>query len=115
MKFTDVTPGLSSGRAIEELRLEGWVVGVGNNEYKPYDTVTRAEMSVFIGRAKNGVHYKPSSPSGFIPDVPTGYWGAGWIESAIHDNLMDKYDDGNFYPRNPATRADVAVLIWLMK
>ena len=115
MSFTDVPTDLNSCAAIEDLRREGWVVGVGNNEYKPYDTVTRAQMAVLIVRAKYGVHVTPTPLTGMAPDVPTDYWGAKWISVAVKEELMDLYEDGNFYPRNPATRADVAVLIWLMK
>jgi hypothetical protein len=115
MTFTDVDPTLNSFDAITELQQEGWVVGVGNNEYKPFDSVTRAQMAVFIGRAKHGTHYKPPPAQGQIADVPQNYWGAAWIESALNYGLMDLYDDNNFYPRNPATRADVAVLVWLLK
>ena len=113
--FSDVSPSLNSYEAIKDLKEAGWVVGVGNNEYKPFDTVTRAQMAVLIVRAKYGVHVAPLSPSGTIPDVPISYWGAKWIECATNDGLMDLYPDGNFYPRNAATRADVAVLVYLIK
>ena len=113
--FTDVSKDLNSYNAIENLKNDGWVVGVGNNEYKPFDSVSRAQMAVLIGRAKHGVHYKPPTPTGDIPDVGASYWGAGWIESAIGNELMDLYSDRNFYPRNPATRADIAVLVDLLK
>lgn len=113
--FTDVPKDLNSYEAIKNLKDEGWIVGVGNNEYKPFDTVTRAQMAVLICRAKYRVHYVPPSPIGSIPDVSIDYWGAGWIEAAINSELMDLYEDGNFYPRNPATRADIAVLLWKVK
>lgn len=115
MMFTDVSKDLNSYEAIKELKDEGWIVGVGNNEYKPFDTVTRAEMAVFIGRARFGVHFKPLAPTGSIPDVDVSYWGAGWIQLAVEKELMDLYPDGNFYPRNPAIRADIAVLVNLLK
>ena len=113
--FADVPNDLNSYEAIKNLKDEGWVVGVGNNEFKPFDTITRAQMAVLISKAKFGVHLKPSAPYGFIPDVDVGYWGAGWIEAAVGGDLMDLYLDGNFYPRNPATRADIAILLWLAK
>ena len=114
--FTDVNKGLNSYEAIKNLKESGWVVGVGDNEYKPFDTVTRAQMAVFICRAKFGTNYKPPAPTGFLQDIPRDYWGAGWIEAAINENLMDTYPiDGWFYPRNPATRADIAVLVDLLE
>lgn len=112
--FTDVSPDLNSYGAIRDLKDEGWIVGVGDNKYEPFNTVTRAEMAVFIGRAAFGVHYQPSGATGtMFPDCPTVYWGTKWIEAVA--KYMDAYGDGNFYPRNPATRADVAVLVSLLK
>jgi subtilisin len=113
--FTDVSKDLNSYEAIKNLKDAGWIVGVGNNEYKPFDSVTRAEMAVFICRATFGVHYKPNIPVNTIPDVPADYWGAKWIGVAVTQQIMDLYPDGNFYPRNPATRADIAVLVDLLK
>ena len=113
--FTDVPKDLNSYEAIKNLKDAGWVVGVGDNEYKPFDTITRAQISVFICRAKYGTLFKPIPPTGFIPDVDKDYWGVWWIESAINNKLMDLYEDGNFYPRNPATRADIAVLVDLLR
>lgn len=112
--FSDVSPDLNTYDAIRDLKDEGWVVGVGDNEYKPFDTVTRAQLAVFIGRAAFGVHYQPTGSAGMFPDVPSDYWGAGWIEAVVDAGLMDGYADGRFYPRNPATRADVAVLVHVL-
>lgn len=114
-EFKDVGPDLASYDAIMYLKKEGWVFGFGNNEYKPFDTATRAHMAVFLCRAAKGVNYSPPAPTGFIPDVDAvTYWGASWIEAAVNESLMDLYSDGNFYPHNPATRADVGVLAWLL-
>ncbi len=109
-QFSDVPDILNSFDAIHSLRKGGFVVGVGNNEYKPFDTVTRAQKAVFITRAKYGAHYKPPTPNNLPPDVTVDYWGASWIGAALDAKLMDLYQDGNFYPRNPASRADVAIL-----
>jgi hypothetical protein len=109
--FTDVAESLNSYDAIKNLKDEGWVVGVGNNEYKPFDTVTRAEMAVFIVKADKGAYHKPATPAiQQYPDVPLDYWAASWISEAG----QDIFPDGNFYPRNPATRADVAILVDLL-
>jgi len=113
--FNDVDVSLNSFEAIQKLKDDGWIVGVGNNEYKPFDVVTRAEMAVFIMRAKYGPYYQPAIPSNLPSDVDPDYWGAKWIGAALNENLMDLYPDGKFYPRNPASRADMAVIVWLLK
>jgi len=113
--FTDVPKDLNSYEAIKGLKDEGWIVGVGNNEFKPFDTLTRAQMAVLICKVEYGVHYKPPAAIGSIPDVKLSYWGAGWIEAAVNSGLMDLYPDGKFYPLNPVIRADGAVLLWEAK
>ena len=116
-QFVDVDLSRNSYDAIEGLRNEGWVVGRSQNppQFVPDSNITRAEMAVLIVRAEKGVNFQPPPATGSIPDVNQNYWGAKWIEIAILLDLMDLYSNGNFYPRNPATRADVAVLLWLAK
>ena len=110
--FTDLANSPLSAPAISALQADGWVVGVGQHQYKPFDTITRAQMAVFIVRAEQGIHFKPITPPiQEYDDVPLDYWAAGWIAAAG----MDKYTDGKFYPRNPATRADIAILVHIMK
>lgn len=115
--FVDVSPDRNTFEAIDGLREEGWMVGRQINPpmFYPDSNVTRAEISVLIVRAFHGPSVKPPSAVGTVPDVPTSYWGASWIEAAINADLMDLFPDGNFYPRNPATRADIASLVWLLK
>lgn len=115
--FVDVSKDRNTFEAIDGLRKDGWIAGrsVNPSMFYPDSTMTRAEISVLIVRAKHGVQYKPAPPEGTIPDVDVSYWGAGWIESAISAERMDLFPDGNFYPRQPATRADIAMLFWMVK
>ena len=113
--FVDVEPERNTFEAIDELRKEGWVVGRSTAPamFFPDAAITRAEIAVLIVRAKHGVNTLPASPAGTIPDVPTAFWGAAWVEYAVNDGLMDLID-GDFYPDVGATRADVASLMWLL-
>ena len=112
--FVDVSPQRNTYEAIEGLHQKGYVVGrqVNPPMFYPDSNITRAEMSVLIVRAAEGPGFSPPPATGSVPDVSISYWGAKWIEIAIDKELMDLFLDGNFYPRNPSTRADVASLLW---
>ena len=113
--FVDVSASQNTFEAIDKLREDGWIVGRSRSPsmFYPNSSMTRAEISVLIVKARSGTAVTPPGPNGTIPDVPDTYWGAGWIEYAVNGDLMDLFPDGNFYPRQPATRADVSELLWL--
>ena len=113
--FVDVSPSQNTFEATNSLRQDGWIVGRSRNPsmFYPNSAMTRAEISVLIVRAQYGTDVSLPDPDGAVPDVDVNYWGAGWIEYAVNSDLMDLFPDGNFYPRQPATRADVAELLWL--
>jgi hypothetical protein len=46
-----------------------------------------------------------------FPDVPPGYWARKPIEYLTTLNIMDPYEDGNFYPTKEITRGELAVLL----
>ena len=114
--FVDVPKDHWAYQAVDELRLDGWVVGrsIKPSMFYPDSAITRAEIAVLVVRAKHGTGFLPSPATGIFPDVSKNYWGAKWIEQAYNDGLLGPSADGNYYPRNPATRADTAVLIWIL-
>ena len=115
--FVDVSKDRNTFEAIDGLRKEGLVVGRSRNPsmFYPDSSLTRAEASALIVEAKFGASFSPPAPVGSVPDVPANYWGAGWIEYALEKELIDLFPDGNFYPRQPATRADIGSLFWEAK
>jgi hypothetical protein len=58
--FGDVTPGYWAAAYIKQLAADGVTAGCGNGNYCPENPVTRAQMAVFLLRAKHGVSYTPS-------------------------------------------------------
>ncbi|MBK8821715.1 MAG: S-layer homology domain-containing protein [Anaerolineales bacterium] len=51
--FTDVPVNYWSDKWIEQLAVEGVTSGCGNGNYCPDDSVTRAQMAVFLVKAFN--------------------------------------------------------------
>ncbi len=65
---------------IEQLAAEGVTGGCGGGNYCPDQSVTRAQMAIFLLKTSLGSSYSPPTPVGLFGDVPVGSFGAGFIE-----------------------------------
>ena len=111
--FGDVATSHWAAPWIKQLALEGITGGCGNGNYCPEAPVTRAQMAVFLLKAKNGYGYTPpliGDGSGFT-DVPDNYWAAVWIKQLATDGITGGCGAGIYCPENPVTRAQMAVFI----
>jgi predicted outer membrane repeat protein len=81
--------------------------------YCPENNVTRAEMAVFLLRAKHGMGYAPPTPTHDFADVPvTGKeWMEPWIEQFYAEGITTGCGGGNYCPENNVTRAEMAVFV----
>jgi Leucine-rich repeat (LRR) protein len=81
--------------------------------YCPEETVTRAEMAVFLERGIHGPDFIPpdvGAGTGF-GDVPLTYWAAAFIKQLVTDGITVGCGGGNYCPENPVTRAQMAVFL----
>jgi hypothetical protein len=78
--FGDVPAGDPFARWIEQLSALGVTAGCGGGLYCPQDSVTRAQMSVFLLATLEGSGYSPPPATGVFADVPPGSFAAAWIE-----------------------------------
>jgi hypothetical protein len=109
--FLDVGAGEFAANFIEQLFADGITAGCGNNNYCPNAEVTRAQMAVFLLRAKYGAEYSPPAATGVFNDVDLGYWAAHWIEQLATEGITAGCGNGNFCPEIPVTRAQMAVFL----
>lgn len=97
---------------IERLKSDGITAGCGNGNFCPEANVTRAEMAVFLLKAKNGIAYNPPAATGtMFSDVPTGYWAASWIEQLAIQGITGGCGTNLYCPNNQVTRAEMAVFL----
>jgi trimeric autotransporter adhesin len=111
--FGDVPTDYWAAAFIKQLVVDGITVGCGNGNYCPEDAVTRAQMAVFLLRAKHGASYVPpdvGSDTGF-GDVPTDYWAAAFIKQLVAEGITVGCGNGNYCPEAPLTRAEMAVFL----
>jgi len=111
--FGDVSTGYWAAAWIKQLASEGITSGCGNGNYCPDNPVTRAQMAVFLLKAKYGSGYIPPSvgaSTGFV-DVPTTHWAAAWIKQLATEGITGGCGGGTYCPDNPVTRAQMAVFL----
>ena len=46
-----------------------------------------------------------------FPDVPCSYWARPHIQYVLLEGVTQGYPDGNYYPKQICTRAEMAVFI----
>jgi hypothetical protein len=111
--FNDVGTGNQFYTYIETIFHNGITGGCAGGGYCPGNSVTRAQMAVFLLKSKLGAAYAPPACNGTVfADVPcTGGIFDPWIEDLANRNLTGGCGGGDFCPDNPVTRAQMAVFL----
>lgn len=99
--FTDVATTDNYAEAIETLSAIGILTGDDENndgqmEFRPEDTITRAEVTAIISRIQ-GMNSAAQTNTVFN-DVPSDHWASGYIAQASGQGIVNGYGDGNFGP-----------------
>jgi hypothetical protein len=111
--FNDVAPGDFAAAWIKKLAADGITSGCGGGNYCPNNPVTRAQMAIFLLRAKYGAGYTPppvGQSTGFN-DVPPDNIYAPWIKQLAAEGITSGCGGGNYCPNSPVTRAQMAIFL----
>jgi hypothetical protein len=109
--FADVPAGAFGAAWIEDLADSGIAAGCGGGLYCPNAPVTRAQMAVFLLKAKHGSAYTPPAAVGVFGDVPPQDPFAPWIERLAAEGVTAGCGGGNYCPGSPNTRGQMAVFL----
>jgi hypothetical protein len=109
--FADVGANDFAAAFIERLFADGITGGCGGGNYCPSNSVTRAQMAVFLLRAKYGASYTPPPATGVFNDVPVGSFADAFIEQLAAEGITGGCGSGNYCPADPITRAQMAVFL----
>jgi hypothetical protein len=88
--FSDVWTGHWAARWVEQLYRDGvtWGCALSPLRFCPDNSLTRAEVAVFLLRARHGKSYLPPPATGRVfADVPASHWAAAWIERLYAEGL----------------------------
>jgi len=109
--FLDVSVDTFAASFIEQLFLDGITSGCGSNNYCPTAEVTRAQMAVFLLKAKYGSGYFPPPATGIFDDVLLSHWAVAWIEQLAVEGITSGCSEGHYCPEDTVTRAQMAVFL----
>ncbi len=111
--FKDVVSSYWAFNFIERFYLSGITTGcsVSPLNYCPENTVTRAQMAIFLVRAKHGIAFVPPVATGVFADVPVGSFGADYIEQLAADGITGGCGGGNFCPNQIVSRSQMAIFL----
>src|ERR1019366_3124192 len=115
--FTDVQTTDFGFKWIQKMKELGITAGCGTNTYCPNDNVTRAQMAIFIVRARLGVNLAGSPPSftysttPSFTDVAATDFGFAWIQRMKRDSVTAGCTATTYCPNDPVTRGQMAIFI----
>jgi len=109
--FTDVPPGSTFFSYIESAHLHGVIDGYPDGRFRPNNPLTRAQVAKILVLGKAWTLVTPSNPT--FSDVPTSHWAYSYIETANSHGVVDGFENGQFRPDLPVSRAQLAKMVAL--
>ena len=107
--FRDVADSAWYASAVDFVAGHELFHGVDGNRFAPHDSLTRGMLVKVLYQLESPLT-TPDSIA--FPDVPSNAWyapGAAW---AAQSGIVKGYDNGNFGPNDPATREQLAVMLF---
>jgi hypothetical protein len=115
--FLDVPPWHAYYSFVNTLALNAVTTGCSfvPSAFCPDAGVTRAQMSIFLLRAKEGAAYlPPACTTPLFNDVPCTSPYARWINELVRRGVTTGCGAGNFCPDDIVTREQMAVFLLLV-
>jgi hypothetical protein len=111
--FGDVPLDATYAPWVKQLATEGITAGCGGGNFCPLQVVNRAQMAIFLLRAKHGAAYTPpavGASTGF-GDVPLDASYAPWVKQLAAEGITAGCGNGNFCPLQNVNRAQMAIFL----
>lgn len=105
--FTDVAADRWYADAVNTLAFMGIINGVGNNQFAPSRTISRAEFAAIATRFAKA----NSNGSLAFTDVKRSDWFYNSVLTAVNYGWIGGYSNGTFKPNNNITRAEVVSIV----
>jgi hypothetical protein len=108
--FIDVPPTHTFYQYIETAAYEGIVSGYGDGTFRPFNDVTRGQLSKITVVAAGWPIINPPTPT--FSDVLPGSAFYEYVETAFCHGIISGYSDGTFRPNNNATRGQISKIVY---
>ncbi|MDQ2806120.1 MAG: S-layer homology domain-containing protein, partial [Chloroflexota bacterium] len=109
--FSDVPAGSTFYSFVETALAHGIISGYNDGTFRPSNPVTRGQLSKIIVGAQGWAVNLTGAPH--FSDVATANIFYPAIETAFNHGIISGYNDGTFRPGNPATRGQIAKIVYL--
>ena len=117
-EFTDIVKEHWSYKPVTVLYNLGIVNGYGTGKFKPYNNITRAEISAVLTNLLEFFDIFPYNNGDIYDltytDVAEGYWAYRYISDLTQHGIIVGYTDKTFKPLSSVTKAESAVMISLL-
>jgi len=112
--FPDVGETHWAVEYIESAVANDVVQGYPDDNYWPALSVSRAQMAVFVARAKGWIAIDDviDTADELFPDVPEGFWAGVAIEACVDNLIVKGYLDGYYRPAWVVSRDQMTVFMW---
>ena len=108
VKFTDVTEKAWYYGAVEYAVRNGLMKGVGNDQFDPEGTMTRAMLVTVLWRYEG----EPEAPANTFSDVKAGTWYFDAVSWAAANNIVGGVGNNKFDPDGNITREQMATILY---
>jgi hypothetical protein len=109
--FADVPVSSPFAAWVEQLFHDGITGGCGGANYCPNAPVTRAQMAVFLTKARHPVSCTYPSTGTVFTDVPAGYWAGGYVEQLWREGVTGGCGGGLYCPESAVRRDQMAAFL----
>ncbi len=106
-QYYDVSKTFWAYAPITELSTKNIITGYAHSEFKPNNSVTRAEAAIMIAKS---LGIAPVAGTSF-KDVSTGHWAASYINAVHKQGIIGGRGDGYYAPDAKITRAEISALL----
>ncbi len=107
VSFTDVDADAWYSHAVNTLASMGIVTGVGDNQFDPERSITRAEFTAIAMRFAD----LDVNGNNIFSDVSANDWYYNQVVGSVKYGWITGYSDGTFRPNNTITRAEVTTIV----
>ena len=105
--FDDVPANAWYAKAVNTLASLGVVSGVGNGDFEPERSITRAEFTSIAMKFTEG----KTGGTNIFSDVKSTDWFYRAVVNSTQYGWIHGYGDGTFRPNNPITRVEVTAIV----
>lgn len=106
-QYYDVSKSFWAHGPITDLSMKNIITGYDHSEFRPQNSVTRAEAATMIAKS---LGIQPVAGASFS-DVSSKHWASGYINAVHKKGIIDGIGNGKYAPDAKITRAQISALL----